>query len=117
MVLDTLHFSGGYTSFETIWAQTPFVTQRGAYMRGRVTAGLCDLLGLDECLATGAADYAARAIALAGEHQVREQLIEKMASRKHQLLALDDSVLPAFNAFFQRALLDAEHARTREAVR
>ena len=117
VVLDTLHFSGGYTSFETIWAQTPFVTQRGAYMRGRVTAGLCDLLGLDECLATGAVDYAARAMALAADEQVRDQVIAKLASRKHQLLALDDSVLPAFSTFFQRALLDAEHARTREAVR
>ena len=82
-----------------------------------MTKGVCDLLGLDECLAAGAADYAARAMALAGERQVREQLIAKLAKRKHQLLALDDSVLPAFSTFFQRALRDAEHARTRESVR
>ncbi|MEQ8661384.1 MAG: tetratricopeptide repeat protein, partial [Gammaproteobacteria bacterium] len=47
VVLDTVHFSGGMTSFEAVWAGTPFVTERGAFMRGRDTAGLCDLLGLD----------------------------------------------------------------------
>ena len=117
VVLDTLHFSGGYTSFETLWAQTPLVTQRGALMRGRVTAGLCDLLGLDECVAEGAADYAARALALAGDRQVRAQVVAKLATCKHRLLTLDDSVLPAFTTFFTRALEDAERARTLEPWR
>ena len=117
VVLDTLHFSGGYTSFETIWAQTPFVTQRGALMRGRVTAGLCDLLGLDECVAQGAADYAARALALACDSQVRAQVVAKLAVRKHRLLSLDETVLPAFTAFFSRALDEAQRARTLEPTR
>ena len=116
VVLDTIHFSGGYTSFETIWAETPFVTERGAFMRGRVTAGLCDLLGLEQGLANGAADYAARAVALACDTGARRNAVDKLASRKHQLLTLDDSVLPAFCAFFNRALAQAEHARSQEAV-
>ena len=117
VVLVTLHFSGGYTSFETIWAQTPFVTQRGMYMRGRITAGLCDLLGLDECVAEGVSDYASRALALAGDSQARAKLIAKLAVRKHRLLTLDDSVLPAFSAFFKRALEDVERIRTLEPKR
>ena len=117
VILDTLYFSGGYTSFETIWAQTPFVTQRGQLMRGRVTAGLCDVLGLEECVAEGVADYAARALALAGDSQVRAQVIAKLAVRKHRLLTLDDSVLPAFTTFFTRAMEDAERARTLEPLR
>ena len=114
VVLDTLYFSGGYTSFETIWAETPFVTERGAFMRGRVTAGLCDLLGLDEALAHGADDYAARAVALANDEGLRDGMCAKLARRKRQLLALDDTVLPAFHDFFNRALGDAERVRTQE---
>ncbi len=116
VVLDTLHFSGGYTSFETIWAETPFVTERGAYMRGRVTAGLCDLLGLDEALAHGAEDYAARAVALANDGAVRDGMRAKLARRKRQLLALDDTVLPAFHAFFNHALEHAERVRSQETA-
>ena len=44
VLLDTIHFGGGVTAFEMIWSQTPFVTTRSTYMRGRATAGLCDLL-------------------------------------------------------------------------
>ena len=86
-------------------------------MRGRVTAGLCDLLGLDECVAEGVSDYASRALALAGDSQVRAKLIAKLAVRKHRLLSLDDSVLPAFTTFFKRALEDVERARTLEPKR
>jgi predicted O-linked N-acetylglucosamine transferase (SPINDLY family) len=116
VVLDTVHFSGGYTSFETIWAETPFVTERGAYMRGRVTAGLCDLLGLDEALAHGADDYARRAVALATEGDVRDGMRTKLARRKRQLLAQDDTVLPAFHEFFTHALDVAESNRNKETA-
>lgn len=116
VVLDTLHFSGGYTSFETIWAETPFVTERGAFMRGRVTAGLCDLLGLDEALADGAQDYAARAVAFANDERLRDAMRTKLARRKRQLLALDDVVLPAMHDFFNRALAAAERVRTQETA-
>jgi len=117
VVLDTVHFSGGYTSFETIWAETPFVTERGAYMRGRVTAGLCDLLGLDEAVAQGADDYAARTVALANDGAVRDDMRAKLARRKRQLLALDDAVLPAFHDFFKHALEHAERVRSQEPAR
>ncbi|MCC6706007.1 MAG: tetratricopeptide repeat protein [Gammaproteobacteria bacterium] len=116
VVLDTLHFSGGYTSFETIWAETPFVTERGAFMRGRVTAGLCDLLGLDEALAHGAEDYAARAVALANAGAVRDGMRAKLARRKRQLLALDDAVLSGFHDFFNVALAQAEQVRSQETA-
>lgn len=116
VVLDSLHCGDGYTSCETIWAQTPFVTQRSNYLRGRITAGLCSLLGLDECVATNAADYAARALAMASERRVREEVITKLAMRKRRLLSLDETVLPAYSAFFQRALAAAARAAACERL-
>lgn len=115
VVLDTPYFSGGYTTFETIWAETPFVTTRGAFMRGRVSAGLCDLLDLTDPIADGSADYAARAVRFACDRTARDQFVSLLAARKHRLLALDASVLPAYRAFFVDTLASAEQRRHRSA--
>ncbi|MFN3228160.1 MAG: hypothetical protein ACE360_18200 [Hyphomicrobiales bacterium] len=111
VLLDTLHFSGGMTSFEAIWAGTPFVTERGEFMRGRVTAGLCDLLGLDQAVVSGANAYAERAVELAHAGAAREVFVAHVAEHRARLLTLDESVVPAYVDFFNRAL--AEAARTR----
>ncbi len=111
VLLDTLHFSGGMTSFEAIWAGTPFVTERGEFMRGRVTAGLCDLLGLDQAVVSGANAYAERAVELAHAGAAREAFVAHVAEHRARLLTLDESVVPAYVDFFNRAL--AEAARTR----
>lgn len=108
VVLDTIHFSGGVTSFETIWSETPFVTERGDYMRGRVTAGLCDLLELDYPVADGPEDYATRAVTLAAAGPERTRCIDHLRGHKHQLLEFGDAVAAAYSDFFGRALEDAE---------
>ena len=112
VVLDTLHFSGGFTSFESLWAETPLVTERGNYMRGRVSAGLYDLLGLDCAITAGAEAYAARAIELAHEGTLNRAFCTQLGERKGRLLNLDDSVLPAYGRFFNDALETAEHNRS-----
>lgn len=116
VVLDTPHFSGGYTSYETLWAGTPFVTLRGAYMRGRVTAGLCDLLELDHLVASDAEDYAARAVALATDGALADETRARIVARRPALLELADSVLPAYEGFFLRALGEAAQRRSRETA-
>ncbi len=110
VVLDTLHFSGGITSFEAIWAETPLVTERGAFMRGRVTAALCDLLGFDAAIARGADDYAARACELAHAGPARDSARALLAANKHSLLELGDGVVAAYNDFFTGALEQAASA-------
>lgn len=111
VVLDTIHFSGGYTSFETIWAEVPFVTERGAFMRGRVTAGLADLLGLPEAIARGAVDYASRAVEFAHAGPRRARFVDALRERKYGLLELAPSVVPAYRAFFGQALAEAATRR------
>ncbi len=116
VVLDTTHFSGGYTSFETIWAETPFVTMSGRYMRGRVTAGLCTLLGIDGAIASSADDYVERAVSLAHAGPARVRFIEQLRDRKRGLLELDASVLPAYGEFFHQALARATCANQTTAT-
>ncbi|MGE0484649.1 MAG: tetratricopeptide repeat protein [Gammaproteobacteria bacterium] len=111
VVLDTIHFSGGYTSFETLWAEVPFVTERGAFMRGRVTAGLADLLELPEAIARGAVDYAVRAVELAHAGPVRARFVDALRERKYGLLELAPSVVPAYCDFIGHALEQAAARR------
>lgn len=112
VVLDTIHFAGGFTTFETLMLEQPFVTERGRFMRGRVSAALCDLLKLDACVAEGPEDYAARAVAFATDERLRAAHCETLAARKQRLLALDDSVLPAYRACFTGLLEEASERNT-----
>ena len=113
VVLDTIHFSGGYTSFETIWSETPLICERGQFMRGRVTAGLCDLLELPEAVATGCTDYAEKAVAFTTGTAFRSRFIDRLSTCKRKLLDLDDTVLPVYRDFFVRALAEADDLRSR----
>lgn len=114
VVLDTIHFSGGITSFETIWAETPFVSERAPFMRGRVTAGLCDLIDLPEALTVGAAAYAERAVQLAHAGPAREHFIQHLAEHKWRLLDFNDAVAQAYVSFFEQAI--NSNARQRAAA-
>ncbi|MGB0670022.1 MAG: tetratricopeptide repeat protein [Rhodospirillales bacterium] len=55
--LDVPSFSGGNTSLESLSLGVPVVTQRGAFLRGNVTAGLYRSLGWESCVARNDADY------------------------------------------------------------
>ncbi len=112
VVLDTIHFGGGYTSFEAMWSETPVVCERGQFMRGRVTAGLCDLLELTEPVTFGCTDYAEKAVAFTTDNAFRSRFIDALSTCKCKLLELDDTVLPAYRDFFLTTLAEAEAIRS-----
>ena len=68
IALDPLPFGGGTTSCEALWMGVPVVTWPGQRPASRQTLGFLAPLGLaDECVAASAADYVARATALAAD--------------------------------------------------
>lgn len=72
VVLDTLHYSGGANStYDTLAAGTPLVTLPGPFHRGRYTAAVCRLCGLEECIAASPDDYVRIAVKLATEPDYR----------------------------------------------
>jgi len=95
LVLDSLHWSGGVTALETFSGDTPILTLPGAFMRGRHTFAMLQLLELPELIAHDVDDYVARAVALAQDATERDRLRALVRNRKHRLYR-DDRIVTAF---------------------
>ena len=57
LVLDTLRWSGGNTSLDALACAVPIATLPGRFMRGRQSAAMLHLMGVDELVAADADDY------------------------------------------------------------
>ena len=85
VMLDSLHFSGGNTSYEALGLAVPVVTLPGSHIRGRFTLGCYRTIDMDECIATDEEDYINKAMAIAGDPAYREALSQKIRSGWDQL--------------------------------
>ena len=56
-MLDTLHWSGGNTSLDALACGLPIVTLPGRFMRGRQSAAMLAMMGVDELVARDVDDY------------------------------------------------------------
>ncbi len=102
VMLDPLHYSGGNTSLEAFAVGTPIVTWPGEFMRGRHTYGFYKLMGLDDCVARDAADYAAIAVRLGTDPAWRAEVSGRIAAARDVLYenaatvrAIEDFLLQA----------------------
>jgi len=96
--LDSLDFSGCLTSLDALWADVPIVTLPGALMRGRQTAAMLTLLGLEELIARDRDEYVRIATRAAQDAGWRHSLAQRIASGKHALYG-DHGVAEALAAF------------------
>ncbi len=100
VMLDSLYWSGGNTSLDAIACGLPVVTRPGALMRGRQSAGMLSLMGLDELVVDSAEAYVETALRLGRDLACRKALREALAERSGQLFdqeapvrALEDFLL------------------------
>lgn len=75
VMLDPIHFGGSNTTLGGFAAGTPAITWPSGYMRGRMTAGLYRTMGVEDCIASGRADYAARATEIANDPARRSDIV------------------------------------------
>jgi predicted O-linked N-acetylglucosamine transferase (SPINDLY family) len=78
LVLDTPWFSGGGTSLDAFALGVPVLTTRGAFARGRQTAGMAALMGIDGLVADDDEAYVAAALALLGDRARHRELGESI---------------------------------------
>ena len=83
--LDSLEWSGCNTTLELLGSNLPIVTCRGRFMRGRHTAAMLQMMGLEGHIATSTADYVARAIELGRSSALRAACQRDIAERKMRI--------------------------------
>jgi tetratricopeptide (TPR) repeat protein len=85
VVLDTWPVGGGVSTHDALAAGAPVVTLPGSALRGRFAQAALRLLGLDECIASSAEDYAERAVAIARDPELRRMLALRIDERSSAL--------------------------------
>jgi protein O-GlcNAc transferase len=65
--LDTFPYNGSTTTFHALWMGVPTLTLTGSTVAGRPGAQILGHVGLDACIATDAADFVQKGLALAGD--------------------------------------------------
>lgn len=85
VVLDTLGWSGGNTTLDALSAGTPVATCEGRFMRGRQTAAMLGMLGLEELVAADEAGYLELAQSVARDGPRNAALRRAIAERRGAL--------------------------------
>jgi predicted O-linked N-acetylglucosamine transferase (SPINDLY family) len=101
VVLDSIGWSGGNTTLESLAHALPIVTMPGALMRGRHSMAILRMMGVSETIAATLEDYVAIAVRLARDAAWRKAIGERIAERKH-LLYRDRECIVALEEFLNR---------------
>ncbi|PKL77622.1 MAG: hypothetical protein CVV27_04940 [Candidatus Melainabacteria bacterium HGW-Melainabacteria-1] len=83
--LDTRGFGGGNTPRQVLGLGVPMLTWPGAHMKQRVLLELCELLEVPELVTWSQAAYIDRALEIAGNPALREQISQRLLANRHRL--------------------------------
>ncbi len=103
--LDSIGWSGGNTTLELLYFDTPTVTLPGPLMRSRHTFAMLRILELQRLIATDIDDYVRIAVELGRSADFRAEMRGLIRARKHRLYD-DPQVGPAFARMMQQVLRD-----------
>jgi protein O-GlcNAc transferase len=101
-MLDTVRWSGGQTSVDAVRCALPMVTLPGALMRARQSAGMLELLGMQELIATDIDDYVRIATRLCSDSGWRAAAAARLRERSASLFD-DANPIESLEAFFINA--------------
>ena len=82
--LDSIGWSGGNTTFESLPFDKPIVTLPGDFMRGRHAAAILRMMGVDETIATDKHDYVDIAVRLGNDSIWYNYITSLVAENKHR---------------------------------
>lgn len=99
VLLDSFHFCGGNTSFDSFAAEAPVITLPGEFMRGRQTMGLYTRMGFTDLVAADKAEYVEKAMRVATEPDYRHAVRQELVARVPQIYE-DPGMVRALEEFF-----------------
>ena len=85
VVLDSIGWSGCNSTLESLAHDRPIVTLAGDVMRGRHTAAILEMIGMDETVARTVDEYVAMAVALGRDAAARAAVGARIAAGKHRV--------------------------------
>jgi predicted O-linked N-acetylglucosamine transferase (SPINDLY family) len=106
VMLDTIHFNGGFTSLLAFACDLPIITLPGRFMRGRLTLAMYKQMGIMDCVAEDAESYVKIALRLTNERKWREEIVKKISTRCDVLFE-DMEAVRELERFFERAVSSA----------
>ena len=101
--LDPVGWSGCTSTLEAIECNLPVIAFPGPLMRGRESAAILTMMGMEETIADSLDDYVALAIKLGLDAEMRRLISEKIAGKKHKVYR-DRACITALQAFLENAV-------------
>jgi hypothetical protein len=80
LALDTYPYNGHTTTIDFLWSGVPVLTLRGRSFASRVAASLLTTLGLSELITSTVEEYELKAIELASNHDLFDELRTRLAN-------------------------------------
>jgi protein O-GlcNAc transferase len=106
VMVDTLYWSGGNTSLDALAMGLPMVTMRGEFMRGRQSAAMLSMMGIDELIAKDEVDYLRIALRLGNDLGYRRSMADRIAANRHKIFN-DPKPIAALVEFFKDIVANA----------
>lgn len=104
VMLDTLHWSGGRTSFDALACGLPIITLPGRSSRGRQTYGMLRVLDLPELIAKDHQEYVDRALAIGTNPSARAALSKRILERADARLFDGADAIAALEEFYAQVV-------------
>jgi len=101
--LDSIGWSGCNSALECLTQALPIVTFEGATMRGRHSAAILRMIGVEDTIATTVDDYVAIATRLGKDAQFRRAISSRMAENRHKIYR-DRAPVAALEDFLEKAV-------------
>ena len=115
VLIDTIHFCGGYTSLLIFACGLPIVILPGSLMRGRMTYAFCKQMGIFDCVAADIQSFTDIAYTLATNKAWRDEISKKIRDQATALFEDMESV-HELERFFEWAVTKAERSHHQLAL-
>ncbi|MBY0403718.1 MAG: tetratricopeptide repeat protein [Cyanobacteria bacterium] len=102
VMLDTIHYTGGTTSFEALSFGIPIVTMPFESTRSRQTLGNYRTMGVDSCVVSSTEAYIEKALKLGTDKDYRESIHQEILQHNDSLFE-NESVIEEMTAFLIQA--------------